>query len=60
MYANEVVYEEIKAIMQQSLDNAGPNVFVEANSSSIAEFCLQKVRICSLISAHGNKLTKSL
>jgi hypothetical protein len=59
-YANEVVYEEIKAIMQQSLDNAGPKVFVQPNSSAIAGFRLQKVRICSLMSAHVNKLTMSL
>ncbi len=35
-YDREVAYEEIKAIMTQSLDDAGSKIFIKPNANSIA------------------------
>ncbi len=35
-YDREVAYEEIKTIMQQSLDEAGSKIFIKPNANSIA------------------------
>ncbi len=45
----EVAYEEIKAIMEQSLEDAGPKVFVKSNPNTIAGFCQKQVSFPFLI-----------
>jgi hypothetical protein len=55
-YDKAVVYEEIKAIMEQSLDDAGPKVFVKPNPNSIAGF-RQKQAILRLYSIASWNLT---
>ena len=42
-YDRAVVYEEIKAIMEQSLDDVCPKGFVKPNPNSIAGFCQKQV-----------------
>ncbi len=37
-YAREVVYEEIKAILELSLEDAGPKVFVKFNPNAAGKF----------------------
>ena len=42
-YEKEVAYEEIKTIMRQSLDDAGPKTFIRPNANSIAGWRVKQV-----------------
>ncbi len=48
-YDREVAYEEIKAILEQSLEDAGPKVFVKSNPKAIAGFRQKQVGFVFLI-----------
>jgi len=48
-YDREVVYEEIKTIMAQSLDEAGSKIFIKPNANSIAGWRPKQVS-CSFLS----------
>jgi hypothetical protein len=44
-YDKEIIYEEIKAIMEQSLEDAGSKIFARPNSNSIAGWRPKQVSI---------------
>ncbi len=48
-YAREVAYEEIRAIMAQSLDEAGSKIFIKPNANSISGWRPKQVS-CSFLS----------
>ena len=50
-YGREIVYEEIKAICEQSLEDAGGKAYADNNPRSIGGFRLKQVRLVSLIFA---------